>query len=331
MKGLLVGYGSIGRRHLGNFHDLGVRDWAVVHTGMGTLPFEPPCAVRCYHDLYEALQSEEPCFAVVANPTNLHVPTALACIEAECHVLLEKPVSHTTDGLASLQSAAQHAGMNVLVGFQFRFHPALQKMRDLIASDVIGKPLHARALWGEYLPSWHPWEDWRESYAARLDLGGGVHHTICHPIDYLAMLFGDPTSVLASFAEARPLGLDVPEAADVVFRFPDGVGADLHLDYWTRPTAHRVDIVCTSGTMHWDYITGEFRVWDPKTTHWRREMLPGVDERNDLFIAEARHFLDLIGQRAEPMCTLEDGVRAVRLCIAIEESAARSEAVTPSR
>jgi predicted dehydrogenase len=296
---------------------------------MGTLPLEPPCQISRYDELSDALQHEESAFAVIANPTSVHVETALACIEAGCHVLLEKPVSHTLDGLDDLDSAAAAHAVKVLVGFQFRFHPALSRIRDLLESGAMGTPLHARVVWAEYLPSWHPWEDWRDSYAARSALGGGVHHTICHPFDYLRMLFGDPVGVVASFRQDGPLGLDVPESADILLRFGDGVAAQLHLDYWTRPTANRVEISCTDGSIHWDYITGDFRVWNSATGAWQSEAFPGVEARNDLFVAEARHFLEVIEGQAQPACTLHDGIQAVHICAAIEESAARNQMVFP--
>ena len=325
MKGLLVGFGSIGRRHLANFYGLGVHDWAVVHTGMGTLPLEPPCPVRTYPALRDALHQEQPAFAVVANPTNLHVPTALACVEAGCHVLLEKPVSNNLDGLDALQAAVAASGVKVLVGFQFRFHPALRRIRQLLRSGALGKPLHARVVWGEYLPSWHPWEDWRHSYAGRRDLGGGVHHTLCHPLDYLRMLVGDPIQVVASLRENGPLGLDVAESADVLLHFREGTAVQLHLDYWSRPMRHRAEFSCTDGTIGWDYVTGELRVWDSGSEAWQPEKLNGLHARDELFVAEARHFLDVIQGHAEPVCTLEDGVEVVRLCTEIERSSAGRE------
>lgn len=322
LTGLLVGFGSIGRRHLANFHGLGVHDWAVVHTGMGTLPFEPPGPVRTYPDLDAALQKEQPSFAIVANPTNLHVPSALACIESGCDVLLEKPVSHSTGGLDELEEAAATHGTKVLVGFQFRFHPALRRIKELVGAGALGEPLHALAVWSEHLPSWHPWEDWRSGYAARTDLGGGVHHTICHPLDYLRMLFGEPVKVLASLKDHGPLGLDVAEAADIVLGFDRGVESTLHLDYWGRPPTHRLDIVCSEGTVRWDYINAQFLVWDKPAESWRAEVFPGVEGRNDLFVSEARHFLKVVGGDEEPVCSLNDGVAVTKLCNAIERSAA---------
>ncbi len=322
LKGLLVGFGSIGRRHLTNFQNLGVRDWAVVHTGRGTLPLEAPCPVRTYADLETALEKERPTFAIVANPTNLHVRSTLACIEADCHVLVEKPVSHSIHGLADLEAAAAAHSAKVLVGFQFRFHRALRRIEEILGSGSLGAPLHVLAVWSEHLPSWHPWEDWRVGYAARADLGGGVHHTICHPLDYLRMLFGEPTKVLASLTERGPLQLDVAEAADIVIGFGHGVEGVLHLDYWGKPPTHRVDIVFTEGTVRWDYINAQFLVWDQGADSWRTERFPGVEARNELFVSEARHFLNVIEGREEPVCSLRDGIAVTRLCDAIERAAA---------
>ena len=324
MTGLLVGYGSIGRRHLENLHGLGVRDWAVVHTGAGTLPFEPPCRVRSYPTLSGALEAEDPAFAVIANPTALHVQSALACVERGCDLLLEKPVSHSLDGLDALSREVATRGSKVLVGFQFRFDRGLKRMGELLEERAVGAPLHVRVVWGEYLPGWHPWEDWRASYAARRDLGGGVHHTLCHPLDYLRMLFGDPTGLVASLADHGPLGLDVPEAADIMLPFPGGVSGQVHLDFWSRPATHRVETVCTNGTITWDHMTGELRVWDEAEAAWHSERFAGVDARDELFRAEARHLLEVIRGHAEPACTLADGVQAARLCAAIERSAART-------
>jgi predicted dehydrogenase len=321
MKGLLVGYGSIGRRHLTNLHQLGVRDWAVVHTGLGSLPLEPPCPVTLYPSVAAAFDDAKPDFAVIANPSNLHLETALTCVEAGCDFLIEKPVSHNMDGLDELAAAAKSSGVNALVGFQFRFHPALRRIEELLRDRTIGDPLHIRVVWGEYLPSWQPGADWRRSYAARPELGGGVHHTISHPLDYLRMLFGDPLGVAARLGVDGPLGLEVAESADVMMSYPSGATAEVHLDYWSRPTRHNLEIVGSDGTIQWDYINGQFRVWEAAASQWRPEYYPGLADRNDMFVAEARHFLGVVGEQATPVCSLEDGISIAELCAAIERSA----------
>ena len=328
MTGLLVGYGSIGRRHLTNLHSLGVTDWAVVHTGQGTLPVEPPCPARIYSDLPEALEAEAPSFAVIANPTSLHIDAALACVNAGCGLLMEKPISHSLEGVDELEAATTALGTKVVVGFQFRFHPALMRIRDLLRSGSMGEPLHANVIWAEHLPSWHPWEDWRKSYAARADLGGGVHHTICHPFDYLRMLFGDPATVFATLTRDGPLELPVPEAADAVLCFSGGLTAQVHLDFWCRPPMHQMDLICTQGSIHWDYMTGSLQIRDTNREGCEVNAFPSVHARNELFLNEARHFLGVLSGSEESGCNLEDGVAVVRICEAIDRSAASGE-LTP--
>src|SRR5271170_5481138 len=113
MTGLLVGYGSIGRRHLTNLHSLGVTDWAVVHTAQGTLPLELPCPARIYSDLPKALEKEVPSFAVIANPTSLHIQAAIACTNAGCDLLIEKPISHSFEGLDELAAVTTALGTKI--------------------------------------------------------------------------------------------------------------------------------------------------------------------------------------------------------------------------
>ena len=197
---------------------------------------------------------------MIANPTSMHLHAALACAYAGCDLLIEKPISHSLGGVDELAAATIARDTKILVGFQFRFHPALMRIRELLRSGSMGVPLHARVIWAEHLPSWHPWEDWRKSYAARTELGGGVHHTICHPFDYLRMIFGDPVALFATLTRGGPLELRVPEAGDVVLCFSEGVTVQVHLDFWCRPPMHQMDLVCSEGSLHWDYMTGSLQV-----------------------------------------------------------------------
>jgi predicted dehydrogenase len=249
-------------------------------------------------------------------------------VEAGCDLLLEKPVSHSVGGLDELAATAAALEVEILVGFQFRFNPALIRIRDLLSSGIIGAPLHARVIWAEHLPSWHPWEDWRISYAARTDLGGGVHHTICHPLDYLRMLFGDPVSLSASLTFEGPLSLPVAEAADVVLRFPGALSAQIHLDYWCRPPMHRMELICSDGKIEWDYIAGSLCAWNADGEVLEVGATSGVNERDGLFVTEARHFLGVVARQQRPACTLADGIAVVRICEAIDRSAASGRMVS---
>ena len=112
-------------------------------------------------------------------------------------------------------------GCRFQMGFQFRFHPGLLRCRELIDAGRIGKPLSFRAEWGEYLPGWHPWEDYRKSYSARKDLGGGVLLTLSHPLDYIRWFFGDPEWIWAMNGKISDLELDVDDIAEIGMRDRD--------------------------------------------------------------------------------------------------------------
>ena len=173
MKILIAGFGSIGRRHFRNLLALGERDILFYRTGHSSLPEAELEGFVVESDL-EAALAYRPQAVIVANPTALHLQVAIPAAEAGCHLFLEKPVSHSLEGLDRLQAALQHGGGRAFTGFQYRFHPGLDWIQRLLTQCAVGRPLSLRAQWGEYLPGWHPWEDYRRGYSARADLGGGV-------------------------------------------------------------------------------------------------------------------------------------------------------------
>ena len=174
MKFLIVGLGSIGRRHFRNLIALGEKDIVLLRSHRATLPDDELAGYSVETDLSEALKKYQPDAVIIANPTALHLDIAIPCANAGCSILIEKPISNSLDRVDELASALRQGGGQLLVGFQFRFHPTLQKAAQLLKDHAIGKPLSFHAHWGEYLPNWHPWEDFKQGYAARPDLGGGV-------------------------------------------------------------------------------------------------------------------------------------------------------------
>ena len=187
MKYLIAGLGSIGRRHMRNLIALGERDIVLLRTRKTTLPEDELAPFPQETDLQEALEKHKPNAVIVANPTSLHLDVAIPAAEAGCTILLEKPISHSMEGVDKLQTAVQKSGAKVLVAFQFRYHPGLVRAKQLITDGEIGRIVSAHVHFGEYLPGWHPWEDYRQGYAARADMGGGVVLTQCHCIRLSAL------------------------------------------------------------------------------------------------------------------------------------------------
>lgn len=319
MKFLIAGFGSIGRRHFHNLKALGERDILFYRSGNSQLDDKELVGHIVEHDLVAAL-AHKPDAVIVANPTALHMDVAIPTAQAGSHLFLEKPISHNMDRFHELQTAVKAGGSRVLVGFQYRFHPGLQKAAEMLASDKLGRPLSARAHWGEYLPSWHPYEDYRQGYSARVDLGGGVLLTLCHPFDYLRWLLGDVSSVWASVRNSGELDIKVEDQAEVGLEFASGALGSVHLDYLQRPGTHWLEIVCTQGVIHWDADSGLLRAMDAEGGEQEHLVSAGF-ERNDLFIEQMKHFIEVVSGKAESGCTLEDGRKALEIALAAHDAA----------
>ena len=339
MKFLIAGLGSIGRRHFHNLIALGEMDIVLLRSHRATLPDDELAGYPVETDPAEALKKHKPDAVIVANPTSLHLDVAVPAAEAGCHILLEKPVSHSLERLDVLQKAAEKSGSRILVGFQFRYHPTLNKARELIQTGALGKVLTVHAHWGEYLPNWHPWEDYRQSYAARADLGSGVIVTLTHPLDYLRFLLGDVESLCSFNGHLSPLEIDVEDAAEIGLKFANGAIGGVHLNYFQRPPIHKLEIVGTKGTLRWDNADGvlhhfkmpaEFGAFsaNPLAPVIESFNLPEGFDRNDLFIAQTKHFIEVVGG-AQPICDLNDGIQALRLALGAKESQQTERVVLP--
>lgn len=328
MRILIAGLGSAGRRHLGNLIALGMDDLILYRTGNSTLPEEDLESFRVENDLQKAL-AHHPDAVVVSNPTALHLEVAIPAVEAGCHLFIEKPISHTIDRVDRLAELLIQRGLIGYVGFQFRFHPGLQLIKGIIEEGRIGRPISAQAHYGEYLPDWHPWEDYRQSYSARSDLGGGVVRTLCHPFDYLRWFFGEVRDVFASVGRSGELQIDVEDAANILLEFENDILGSVHLDYLQRPPSHRLEIIGTEGTIRWDYEEGTTQIFDVNRGEWELVPLPPGFERNDLFLNEMKNFLMTLAGEQQAVSTLDDGVANLRIALACLESSALNASVDP--
>jgi predicted dehydrogenase len=328
MKFLIAGLGSVGRRHLRNLITLGEQDILLYRTHQSTLSDTGLGDYPVFNDLDSALAAC-PDAVIISNPTALHLQVAIPAAEAGCHLLLEKPVSDSMYQVEQLQTSVQAGRCKVLVGFQFRFHPGLRHVKELLKEGAIGIPLSARAVYAEYLPDMHPWEDYRWSYSARRDLGGGVILTLCHPFDILRWLLGEVDAVWAFVGRLNKFAIDVEDTAEIGLRFESGVLGSIRLDYNQRPPNHHLEIVGTQGTVRWDnrdntvclYRADRNQAAGEHVDDWDIYPVAGGFERNDMFLAEMQHFQAVLQGETEPICSLEDGINALRLALAARRSA----------
>lgn len=318
MKFLIAGLGSIGRRHLRNLETLGEADIVLFRTNQSTLDDDELKEYTVETDLEKAL-AHKPDAVIISNPTALHMQVAIPAAEAGCALFVEKPLADHLDELIPLERILRVKENVFLSAFQFRFNPGLRKVKELLDTKAVGRPLSFNSYWGEYLPDWHPWEDYRQSYAAKKSLGGGVVLTLCHPLDYLRWMFSDPSELCANTGNASDLELEVEDFADALIHFKNGVSGALHLDYYRRDKRQDFEIVCTEGTIYWDSATSLVNLFlaDGSSIEFPA---PDGFERNSMFLDEMAHFLRVLRGEESPLCTFEDGRKALEFAWGILHS-----------
>ena len=326
MRFLICGLGSIGQRHVQNLLTLGEDDIVFYRTGKATLSSSEFARFPMEDDLSRAIEKWKPQAAIISNPTSLHMDAALPLARAGIHLLIEKPISDAREKVLDLQATLNETGAKVLVGYQFRFHPGLQQVKTMMAEHAIGKVHTARVFWGEYLPDWHPWEDYHLAYSARRELGGGVVLTLSHPLDYLRWLFGDVEAVTAEIGNSKSLDIDVEDTADFKLEF-NGVEASVHLDYLQSPKRHWMDVSAESGTLHWDYADAAVDLRKSSTNDERQTKDARPFQRNEMFLQEMAHFIDLIRDDIDPVCSIEDGLKVLEVALAVHKSAQEDQRI----
>jgi predicted dehydrogenase len=342
MKILMIGLGGIGQRHTRNLRALlgdsveiiayrVRRQTYVVTPTMGadtSRNVENEYCIRVFPGLDEAL-AEKPEIAFVCNPSNLHVKAALACTRAGCDVFIEKPLADSMEGTEDLVRAVDEGKRIAMVGYQMRFHPCLRKLAETVHSGVLGNLLGIRATIGEYLPAWHPYEDYRQMYAARADLGGGVVLSQIHEFDYLYSLFGIPSRIFAIGGHWSELEIDVEDTASILMECcVNGrpLPVQLHQDYLQSPPSRQCEVIGERGRAVMDLHALTV------TVYTRGNSIPVVHdfagfERNQLFLDQTSHFLECVKTRSRPVVDLKDGLQSLRMALAVKRSIASHQPV----
>ncbi|MCU1267800.1 MAG: gfo/Idh/MocA family oxidoreductase [Acidobacteria bacterium] len=322
---LIVGLGSAGRRHLANLRFLGHSEFIFLRSNQGTISDSLHDGLVT-SDVEQAL-GYAPSMAIISNPTSLHLPVSVAAARAGCHLFIEKPLAHNLEGVRELQTVTKERGLTTMIGCQFRFHPLMMRLSAQVRSGRIGNVVSARAEWGEYLPDWHSWEDHRQSYSAREDLGGGSILTLIHPLDYLYWLFGEVLQARASARSIAALQTEThDDLAEITIEFASGVIGQIHLDYIQRPPVHKLQLLGDNGRVEWDYYAGTLH-WESVLGEVEIEKVPEGFERNTMFLDEMRHFLKCVEQHTPTCIPLEDGIAVLDIALRAKDSYAERASV----
>ncbi|MBS4048007.1 MAG: Gfo/Idh/MocA family oxidoreductase [Alphaproteobacteria bacterium] len=325
MRALIVGWGSIGRRHAECLRtiapDCEIVVWRQQAADTAISRAAVDIADRVVFSAGDAVASI-PDFAVIANPAPLHVSTACTLLQHGIPLLIEKPLASDPRDVAALRDMLQHAKAPLMVGYVLRFHPANIGIKSILEDGAIGRPLHARLLVGQHLADWRISGDWKTGVSARRETGGGALLELSHEIDLAMWFFGMPTGVTARIAPTSLPEIEVEDNADLLLDFPSGLIVNIHLDMVSRPARRAIEIMGTDGAVTVDLVSGTSALWQNALGEVNTSVFTPPSERNHIYKQQLQHFLDCLDSGSPPSIDLDAGAAVLAAVDAARRSAA---------
>lgn len=324
MKILVVGCGSIGQRHLRNLAQIGAGALSAFDIDQARLREVGSAFPKIEtHERLESAFRTKPDVVFVTVPTALHVRYALAAAERGCHLFIEKPLSNNTDGVRALIRTAARKRLTTMVGCNMRFYWAIQTIQRLLAQSRIGKIYSARVEAGQYLPDWHPKEDYRKLYSANQRLGGGVILDAIHEIDYCRWFFGKVSKIEGMYGRLGGLDIDTEDVAEMLLKFDRGPLVSIHLDYLYRDYLRRCLIMGENGTISWDlqeHVVKLSKAHQKKPTLFRE---PPRYSMNQMYVDEVRYFLGCVKNRTQTFNGVAEAFQTLDVALSLKRDGVR--------
>ena len=310
MKALVVGAGSIGRRHLRNLRSLDVNALGIVDVDRArSTAAARECDATVYATLEEALASA-PDFALIATPTHLHLRPALACARAGVHVLIEKPLAATGGEISALVGEVAARRLHAMVACNLRFDDVYMRVQRALDEVALGRVYAAQFYFGYDLSAWRPGVDYRNVYSAWRDQGGGITLDGIHELDLALYWFGQPRRILSLPRRTGMLACDAEDVLDLIVEFRTGVVASLHLNYLDPVYRRTVSVAGDQAVVEGDFARRQVAV---RGRHAVVTTDNFPDDRNAMYVRQLEYFLGVVRGEARPPATLTDGIRALEL------------------
>ncbi len=321
MKILIVGLGSIGRRHIKNLKavdpslDVAVLRQRSKSSDLGDVG---GLVSRAFFTQEQAL-AWGPQVAVIANPAPFHISAAMRFAQAGAHLFIEKPLSVSLDGIEALAKVCRDKRLTAMVGYVLRFSLPLIALKKALDEKIAGRVLSVQASVGRYLPQWRPESDYQDNVSARRELGGGVVLELSHELDYVRWLAGEVREVNAMAAHVSDLSIDVEDVAEIHLRHEGGVISHIHLDMLDRAAQRSCRMIGSEGTLTWesDGACHRVRLFDGNNGQWRTLYEAEGLDTNVMHLAQWRHFFDCIRSGTKPLGDLYEGRRTLEVALEV--------------
>jgi predicted dehydrogenase len=318
-KILIVGLGSIGLRHLRLAREL-FPDACIGILRRKIGLSVPEHANYIFSSMDEALLFL-PQIAIISNPATFHITTAIPLVKAGVHIMIEKPLSVSAEGVHDFLRLCKKYDVVVATGYNLRYIPSLQKFKSMLDDNIIGSIWSVRCEIGQFLPSWRPGSIYEKGVSAQLSLGGGALLELSHELDYLRWIFGEVDWLQAVLVKQSDLDIDVEDSAFITLCFcskgsSKPLIASVNLDFIRQDTTRTCTVIGKCGSLRWDGVSGVVELYAADSCEWQ-EVYKYTTSRDESYINEWLNFTSCVEEMKEPFVTGVDGLKVLNIIDAV--------------
>ena len=329
---LVIGYGSIGRRHI--FNILKNTNFKIIVISKRNKIIKndfkqiPQNILDNRLEISDSLEKsflQNPKIAFISNETSKHISVGIKLAKKGIDIFIEKPLSNSLNDIKEFEKIIINKKLISMVGCNFRFFPPFKEIKKLVDKKIMGQIYSIQLENNSYLPDWHPYENYEKGYAANKNLGGGVTLTQIHELDYLCWIFGLPIEVTTIMDKISTLKIDVDDISESIIKFANSSIAKIHLDFIQRPFYKSCKIIGSKGIISWNSDENKIKLFDSKKQKWNEHKILNnyklsSKKINQMYVDELLYFLNCVKKRNQPMNNLSEAKTILNVALSMRKS-----------
>ena len=331
---LIIGLGSMGKRRIRNFFYHKIKKENIVGVDPRKDRREEVVkryGVRTFENFQKAVREFNPDVYIISTPADKHHIYFLHAARNKKHLFVEHPVSDR--GYKELMSIMDSSFV-VAPSCTLRFHPAVKIIKEILDKKKIGKILSFQYHFGQYLPNWHPWENFRDVYFSKKNTGA-CREMFGFELVWLDFALGlGKISEITGFTEKlSDLQMTADDRYTALLKFENKISGNITIDLISKKPFRTLRIIGSDGVLEWEWQENQIRIFDKKNLDnnskfkWKIiNLKKGRSEKNyitteEMYEEEIGHFLNAIENKSKYPFTLKESLNYLKALFALEKSA----------
>lgn len=287
LKICFIGIGSIAKRHIKNLisicqeKEISIQIDALRRKNSVNYNIEGFQFNTIFYEYDEIPSDYDVIF--ITNPTEYHIEALERVHNKARHFFIEKPIT-SYQKISMVSNLIYRSESVYYVACPLRYTNIIQYIKNTVNLNDV---LSVRCISSSYLPDWRPGTNYKDSYSAHKELGGGVSIDLIHEWDYIQYLFGNPSNILCLSGKISNLDINSEDYACYIADYRDKI-VELHLDYFGREPIRQIMLIMKDETLVGDFV--KCKIYKMKSG----DMIDFSETRDDYQKKELEYFLSLI-------------------------------------